>query len=165
MKFKALTSFIALSLVVAFASSEAFAQRKKSLVDELSGQGYGMAGCGLGSIVFGAKPGMIQIASSIVNGTFRSQTFGITSGTSNCDIPQMGQQAAVFIEVNKEVIRKEAAMGQGETVDAISMLLNCDRTEVRSELKGNFDHYLGQDVDSYETVRRLMNSGLCSTQG
>ena len=67
------------------------------MVDEMSGQGYGMAGCGLGSILFGAKPGKIQILSGTTNGIYGNQTFGISSGTSNCDIPEMGQQAAAFI--------------------------------------------------------------------
>lgn len=164
MNFKALISLSALALALGL-NVQASAEEKKSLLDRFSGAGYGMAGCGLGSVVFGAKPGMVQIVSSTINGTAGSQTFGITSGTSNCDIPEMGQQAAVFIEVNKEVIRKEAAIGQGESVDAISMLLECNSGEVRAELKNNFNHYLGEKVDSYETVRRLMNSGHCSTQG
>lgn len=163
MKLKALISLSALALAIGL-NGQAFAE-KKPLLDQVSGAGYGTAGCGLGSIIFGAKPGKVQIFSSTTNGIYGNQTFGITSGTSNCDIPEMGQQAAVFIEVNKEVIRKEAAIGQGESVDAISMLLECDRGDVRSELKDNFNHYLGEKVDSYETVRRLMNSGHCQTQG
>ena len=162
MTFKAITGFVALSFALVLGTS-AFA-KKEALVDTLSGQGYGLAGCGLGSIVFGAKPGMIQIIAATFNGIQGNQTFGITSGTSNCDIPEMGQQAAVFIEVNKEILRKEAAMGQGESVEAVSMILNCNK-EIRSEMKSHFDHYLGDDVDSFETVRRLMNSGFCSTQG
>lgn len=156
-------SILVLSLIFACGVS-AQAAEKKGLVDSVSGQGYGLAGCGLGSILFGAKPGMVQVFSSTTNGIYGNQTFGISSGTSNCDIPQMGQQAAAFIEVNKEVVRKEAAIGQGESVDAISMLMNCDAAKVRGELKNNFDKYLGEKVDSYETVRRLMHSGLCSTE-
>jgi hypothetical protein len=153
----------ALSLLLS--ANVALAKQKGGLVDEYSGQGYGMAGCGLGSILFGAKPGKIQIISSTTNGLYGNQTFGITSGTSNCDIPKMGQQAAVFIEVNKEVVRKEAAIGNGDSVDAISMLLNCQKESLSNEIKSNYNHYLGQDVDSYETVRRIMNSGHCTTKG
>jgi|GEM_PF-1215742 hypothetical protein len=165
MKFKALTGFLALSLSLALAGANASAEKKKGLVDEFSGQGYGLAGCGLGSIFFGPKPGKVQIFASTTNGIYWNNTFGISSGTSNCDIPKMGQQAAVFIEVNKEIVRKDAVRGEGESLDALSMILHCDKAEIRHELKGHFDHYLGQDVDSYETVRRLMNSGFCSTQG
>lgn len=115
----------------------------------MSGQGYGMAGCGLGSILFGAKPGKIQIL----------------SGTSNCDIPEMGQQAAAFIEVNKEVVRKEAARGEGETMTALSVILNCSETKLTEQVRGNYDFYFGQEVNSYETVRRMINSGVCSVEG
>src|SRR3569832_2714255 len=50
------------------------------------GRAYGSAGCGLGSIVFGSQPGFIQILAATTNGTFASQTFGITSGTSDCAV-------------------------------------------------------------------------------
>ena len=44
---------------------------------------YGTAGCGLGSLVFGDQPGIIQIVAATLNG-IGGQTFAITSGTSNC---------------------------------------------------------------------------------
>lgn len=155
---------VALMLILASAQL-ANAKKKEPLLDQVSGAGYGMAGCGLGSLIFGPKPGKVQIFASTTNDIYGNQTFGITSGTSNCDIPEMGQQAAVFIEVNKEVVRKEAAMGSGESVDAVSMLLNCDRSEIRRELKGRFGYYLGEEVGSYETVRRIIHSGHCSIKG
>ena len=47
--------------------------------------GYGMAGCGLGSLLFGNdNTTLMQILAATTNGLFGSQTFGITSGTSNC---------------------------------------------------------------------------------
>src|SRR4051812_6327755 len=70
---------------------------KQSLHEQFTGQGYGLAGCGLGSVVFGPKPGMVQVAAATTNNYIVPQTFAISSATSNCDIPQMGQQAAVFI--------------------------------------------------------------------
>ncbi len=45
---------------------------------------YGTAGCGLGSMAFGNQKGAIQILAATTNGLFGTQTFGITSGTSNC---------------------------------------------------------------------------------
>ncbi len=139
---------------------------RQSVHDQFSGQGYGVAGCGLGSIVFGPKPGMIQIIASTVNGTAGSQTFGITSGTSNCEIPESGHQAAVFIEANKEVVRKEASRGQGETVRTIANMLNCHgENQLGSEMKNNYEQYFGNNVDTYETVRRLMKSETCSNNG
>jgi hypothetical protein len=153
-------------LLAAGISFSAVAQEKKaprkSLHDEFTGQGYGVAGCGLGSIVFGAKPGMIQVVAATLNG-WGGQTFAISTGTSNCDIPESGQQAAVFIEVNKEIVRKEAARGEGETIKALAGILNCgSEQDLGAELKGQYDRYFGKDVDTYETVRRIINSGTCS---
>ena len=44
---------------------------------------YNMAGCGLGSIVI-SSDGFVQIFAATTNGSTANQTFGITSGTSNC---------------------------------------------------------------------------------
>ena len=46
---------------------------------------YGTAGCGLGSLVFGNQKGIVQIFAATTNGLFGSQTFGITTGTSNVE--------------------------------------------------------------------------------
>lgn len=153
---------IAISLVV---SATAQAKQKQGLLSELSGQGYGTAGCGLGSVLFGAQPGKVQIFAAFTNNFYGNQSFGITSGTLNCDIPKMGQQAAAFIETNKEVVMKEAARGNGETVSALSSLLNCNESALATDLKSNFDFYFGQKVDSYESVRRMLKSGNCSIKG
>ena len=162
-------SIVALAFVFglganAFADSNAKG-KKKPLVDQVSGAGYGLAGCGAGSLLFGAKPGKIQILAGTTNNIYGNQTFGITSGTSNCDIPEMGQQAAAFIEVNKEVVRKEAARGTGETVTALSMMLNCDQGQLAEEVRQNYDYFFGQDVNSYETVRRMLSRESCQSEG
>ncbi len=135
-------------------------KRRQSLHDEFTGQGYGDAGCGLGSIIFGPKPGLIQVVSATFNHwTFGTQTFGITSGTSNCDIPHAGGQAAMFIEVNKEIVMKDAARGSGETVDALASILGCRDTRVfGSKLQKGYDNYFNHGKNSYETSRRLLNS-------
>ena len=46
--------------------------------------GYGPAGCGLGSMIFEPDSGFTQVFAATTNGTSGNQTFGITSGTSNC---------------------------------------------------------------------------------
>jgi hypothetical protein len=88
---------------------------------------YGMAGCGLGSMAFGDKPGIVQTFAATTNGLFGTQTFGITSGTSNC--VSGGEVAAVdqaaFMKVNYGAISKESAEGQGEHLVAMGVLLGC----------------------------------------
>jgi hypothetical protein len=87
---------------------------------------YGTAGCGLGSIAFGDKPGFIQVIAATLNGTFGTQTFGISSGTSNCGKSAPSATAAAsFIETNREAFAKDAARGQGETISNLTTLAGC----------------------------------------
>ena len=91
---------------------------------------YGMAGCGLGSLVFGDDAGMIQLLAGTTNGTFASQTFGITSGTSNC-VEASGSASIdqkAFIQVNYANLVRDAAEGQGEYLSAFATLLGCHAT-------------------------------------
>src|SRR3954469_775685 len=95
-----------LSGTVAYADAENPAAHGKST--------YGLAGCGLGSMVFGDQKGSIQILAATTNSTFGSQTFGITSGTSNCVDSGPGTSGArIFIEGNREALAKDAARGSG----------------------------------------------------
>ena len=89
--------------------------------------GYGTAGCGLGSIVFGSKPGIIQVLAATTNGTFGSQTFGISTGTSNCkDTAPSVVSAKAFIQANREAVAKDIARGQGETITNLAALAGCN---------------------------------------
>lgn len=125
------------------ATSSAMAA-KKPVIDQadegVSGQGYGMAGCGLGSIVFGQKPGLIQIFASTTNGTFGSQTFGISTGTSNCTPDgQARRSAELFITVNKEVLAKDISRGNGEALASLSEIIGCsDAKLLGGKLQQNF---------------------------
>ena len=58
---------------------------------------YGSAGCGLGSLVFKQNDGT-QILAATTNGTFGSQTFGITFGTSNCNSKGMRRFSFCFFQ-------------------------------------------------------------------
>ena len=101
---------------------------------------YGMAGCGLGSIVFGNKPGFIQILAATTNGTFASQTFGITTGTSNCtDTGGGAPSAAAVIQTNREALAKDISRGNGETIKNLATLSGCqDPNAVGATLQKNF---------------------------
>ena len=107
---------ISAGVLLASMSSQAFSARK-----------YGMAGCGLGSIVMGPKGG--QISAATTNATFYSQIFGITSGTSNC-IPAKKQAAMIeqqkFMMANLSTLERETAQGDGETVRALSQTFGCN---------------------------------------
>ena len=101
---------------------------------------FGLAGCGLGSLVFGDQKGAIQILAATTNTTFGSQTFGITSGTSNCvDSAAPGKGARIFIEGNREALAKDAARGSGETITTLTAIAGCkDAKAVGATLQKRF---------------------------
>jgi hypothetical protein len=91
-----------------------------------TGRGYGPAGCGLGSILFEPNSGWTQVLAATTNTSFGTQTFGITSGTSNCNAPGKGKKAArAFIETNRVALAKDIARGSGETIDGLSRISGC----------------------------------------
>jgi hypothetical protein len=89
--------------------------------------GYGAAGCGLGSLVFGDSPGIIQIFAATTNGITANQTFGITSGTSNC---AGGGTASImqetFVSMNQSSLSRDVAAGQGEYLTTLGVLMGCE---------------------------------------
>jgi len=117
---------------------------KKPMIEKadesVSGQGHGMAGCGLGSVVFGTKKGMTQIFASTTNGTFGSQTFGITTGTSNCKTTDSSsKEASLFITVNRETLAKDISRGNGESLSALSEIVGCqDAALLGRKLQENY---------------------------
>lgn len=90
---------------------------------------YGLAGCGLGSMVIENKTGMsAQTAAATTNGTSASQTFGITSGTSNCTAEGVilaSKEQEAFFEANFASIQKDMASGGGEHLAAFTGMLGC----------------------------------------
>ena len=140
-------TWIMLSLSCLLVAGAAFAEarrpaeagKKKSMLEEVSGQGYGMAGCGVGSIVFGAKPGMIQIFAATTNQYF-GQTFAITSGTSNCEYGPDARKAELFIQANREILEKDISRGNGEALANLSQLLGCkDANLVGAKLQQEYE--------------------------
>lgn len=109
----------------------------------MGGNQYSMAGCGLGTLVFGNdETKWKQVLASTTNGTFGTQTFGITTGTSNCNPgggPTGRPAAALFIDVNREAFAKDAARGSGETIDHLAAMMGCsDVTAVGRTLHDDF---------------------------
>lgn len=133
---KKLSAILALGLALSF---NANAQGKKqSLHDQFTGQGYGVAGCGLGSVVFGDKPGMIQVVAATLNNTAGNQTFGITTGTSNCGESGKSARATQFIEVNKVSLENDLARGAGEAIVALSEVMGCQNADFTVQLKSAY---------------------------
>jgi hypothetical protein len=105
-----------------------------------SAPGYGPAGCGLGSVIFGRGGGILQIFAATTNGTSANQTFAITSGTSNCSNSGGGVASAKsFIETNREALAKDISRGSGETIASLATLAGCpDPKAVGTTLQKSF---------------------------
>jgi hypothetical protein len=87
-----------------------------------------MAGCGLGYLLLSNKDNdkVTQVLGATTNGTFGTQTFGISSGTSGCTedgAVKVARATEVFVDVNLDSIRQEMAAGKGEYVNTLASLL------------------------------------------
>lgn len=105
---------------------------------------YGVAGCGLGSIVFKSEKGPVQILAATTNGTFGTQTFGITTGTSNCN--DGANLIKAYIETNHDAIKTAAARGQGEVLVGLANVYHCNNTNaLSSALRANYKNVFNSD--------------------
>lgn len=120
--------------------------------------GYGSAGCGLGSVVLRPSEHFTQIFAATTNGLFGNQTFGITSGTSNCDGPAKPVQAAErFVTANRAALAIAVARGGGESIDALASVAGCQQpSELGSVLQRNFGHIFPDATTSDRTVTRAL---------
>lgn len=87
-------------------------------------------GCGLGKLAWSDYKGQKEIAPQVLmattNGTFGSQTFGISTGTSGCtnDGKIMAEQkTTVFASINFDALSAEMAQGQGEHLASLASLM------------------------------------------
>lgn len=93
---------------------------------------YGLAGCGLGSVLLPNGP---QVAASIVNSLFWNQVFLISSGTSNCQndsLRQAGLDQEQYMIANYRNIARDAAQGRGESLEGLAQVLGCRPEDERS---------------------------------
>ncbi len=120
-------------------------------------------GCGLGSMAFEGNDGLIsQVSAATTNGSSGSQTFGITSGTSNCKEYSewtSNEKVNVFVADNMDSLAKDIAKGKGEHLDTLASLMNIpqkDRVAFNSKLQKNFSRiYTFEDVTAVEVIRNI----------
>ena len=126
-----------MSLMLVFAVSTAFA----------AGSARTNTGCGLGTMLFknnNDNSTLLQAFQATTNATFGNQTFGITSGTSECSTPAKfvkNDRLNEFMLANMDNLAKEIAMGKGETLEAFAELLQIPaekRPEFYQKLQANF---------------------------
>lgn len=116
------------------------------------------AGCGLGTILWENKADnstLFQTFQVTTNGTFGSQTFGITSGTLDCGQPTrfvQNEQLKEFVVANMDNLAKDIAVGRGESLDTLTELLQipaAQKSEFASALQSSFDKVFTHDKIAY----------------
>ena len=122
-------------------------------------------GCGLGSMIFEGETGLVQqVLAVTTNGTFGTQTFGISSGTSRCDQPQTlasNRKLNVFVAENMDPLAKDIARGQGEYLDTLAVLMEIperDRTAFGHRLQDSFSLiYTGDKVTHVDVLNNIQS--------
>jgi len=120
-------------------------------------------GCGLGSMVFEGQNGLVsQVSAATTNGTSGNQTFGITTGTSNCEEYKtwtMNEKVNVFVADNMDSVAKDIARGHGEYLDTMASLMEvtpAQRPELYARLQQNFSRiYPSPAVTPADVLRNI----------
>lgn len=119
---------------------------------------YGAAGCGLGSVIFGTKPGLAQVTAASTN-TLGMQTFAITSGTINCDSIDDHETIENFVRMNREAFMKDAARGSGETIATLTAIAGCaDPVAVGRTMKAQFGPIFSTSGGQSERIARSVRA-------
>lgn len=115
-------------------------------------------GCGLGSLIIkNQNTVVLQVLAATTNGTSGNQTFGITSGTSNCDKPSnfvSNDKLNKFVSENMDELAMDISSGQGETLTTVAKLMNVEDTKAfSSKLQSNFTNiYTSENVTSANVI-------------
>ena len=115
-------------------------------------------GCGLGSILIKNQNSTVtQALAATTNGTSGNQTFGITSGTSNCSKPNnfaSNDKLNKFVTENMDELALDISAGKGETLSTVAKLMNVEDTSAFSaKLQANFSNiYTNENVTSSTVI-------------
>ena len=120
-------------------------------------------GCGLGTLLFDGADGLAQqVLAATTNGSFGTQTFGISSGTLGCNQPPefaSNEQLNNFVAENMDNLAKDAAMGQGEYVDTLAELMDVPgskRVAFSQMLQENFSNiFTDGSVSHVEVIENI----------
>jgi len=120
-------------------------------------------GCGLGSVVMQGNDGLVfQVLAATTNGTSGNQTFGMTSGTSNCEKPSRFvsvDRINSYVADNMDNLANDIAKGDGEYLDTLAVLMGVpegSRIAFNSKLQNNFSRiYPSTEVNSLDVVNNI----------
>ncbi len=128
------------------------------LTSSLSAEVHRNTGCGLGSMIIENQNTVAkQVLAATTNGTFGNQTFGITTGSLNCNKPYTvvsNEKIEKFVADNMDALAVDIATGNGENLDTLSTLMQVDdKASFSKLLKANFSKiYSSADVTSADVI-------------
>lgn len=124
---------------------------------------YGTAGCGLGSMLLGDEPGMVQILAVILNNIAGNQTFGITSGTLNCEKKANfanNEKLDKFVVANLDSLARDIAAGHGESLETMVELIGVSpeqRMDAYAKLQTNFSNiFTYENIEAAEVINNVI---------
>ena len=127
---------------------------------------YGMAGCGVGSMILTKNDVPNQIGVWALNlglayvSSFFHPTWAMSSGSYNCtDSPaETAMEQEVFLQANFATLTKEAASGARLHLDGLAEVFGCEDKPGFAQLsQSRFNHLFGTR-DPRETLERYRGS-------
>ncbi|MDY6935094.1 MAG: DUF3015 family protein [Spirochaetota bacterium] len=120
-------------------------------------------GCGIGTMIFEKQDGLIsQLCATTTNGICGNQTFGITSGTLECEkAPGIAsnERLNIFVADNMDNLAKDIAKGNGEYLNTLAVLMEVsegDRTHFYNKLQSNFSNiYTSDKVTNTQVLNNI----------
>jgi hypothetical protein len=93
----------------------------------------GDPGCGLGSMLWEGQSGIgFNLFASTTNGSFGTQTIGISFGTSGCTrgrVVAMEHRLEMFVGMNADRLARDMALGEGESLEMLASLMGVAEAE------------------------------------
>ena len=119
-------------------------------------------GCGLGTLIWESRADnntIFQAFQATTNGTSGTQTFGISSGTSECQTNSkfvQNEKLIHFVQANMDNLAQDIATGKGETLDTFAEMLGVAPAQTaafNARLQANFDRiYTSEHVVLAEVI-------------
>ncbi|MBI3794415.1 MAG: DUF3015 family protein [Nitrospinae bacterium] len=129
--------------------------------------GYGAAGCGLGNQLFkGKNDKLSQILGATTNHATLNQSFGITTGTLDCDATGLvvaSRETEIYAQKNFDSIVKEMAAGNGEHLSTLASLMGYEPARLASFGKDHFSKIITSENTSATDMLLAIRLGLGNT--
>jgi hypothetical protein len=122
-------------------------------------------GCGLGRMALGEETGLLShVAATFLNVLSGNQTFGVTSGTLDCEqaVSLVSvREVETFVAGNMDHIAIEASVGEGSYLSALADLLKIEDASKREQfflaMQINFEQiFPGAEVSAADVTRSIV---------